>query len=453
MMKRFFFLAVLVAISFSYPVENVETMKAVIKMKSEIDSLERKTARFDSTLLMLEMKIAETEYRIARVDSLPVDTVNRLHRQFGLPAIEKRDFTIGVGATMVLQGTNNPNGVSKNKKRVADAAYSANVTFEKKFTSAESRAFLRCKARGGQGLDDDVQVYSHVNYAALGSAGIQVGEAWYEQSFFNGKIHGTIGLLDPSAYFDNNKVAHDETMQFLSQMFVINPIIELPRDASGLFYAPGVLAQFEFINWLDIAAGIFDANADWQRIGDHLFGMAQITFSPRIFASHGNYRIYGWYNQNPHLQWGDTSVTGVISYGFGLSVDQQIGEMLTLFFRYGTHDPETYDIAALSQGPFSTLLTNSWSIGAQIGGKLWNRDDDAFGIAVGLAPLSDKFKQVNQKKQAATETHFEFYYKIQCFNKMAISPDFQYIVNPFGKDGAYNADDIPIFGIRSEVDF
>ena len=449
MMKRFFFLAVLVAISFSYPVENVETMKAVIKIKSAIDSLERKTARFDSTLLMLEMKIAETEYRIARVDSLPVDTIDRLHRQFGLPAIEKRDFTIGVGATMVLQGTNNPNAVSKDKKRVADAAYSTSLTFEKKFTSAGSRAFLRCEAAGGRGLDDDVQVYSYVNYAARGSQGVQVAEAWYEQSFFKGKILGTIGLLD----FDDNNVANDETMQFLSQMFVINPIIELPINASGFYYTPGVLAQFEFIDWLAIAAGIFDANADWQRIGDNLFGMGQITFAPRIFASQGNYRLYGWYNQNPHLQWNDTSATGAISYGFGLSVDQQIGEMLTLFLRYGTHDPQSYDIAALSNGPFSTLLANSWSVGAQIGGRLWNRDNDALGIAAGQAPLSDKFKQSNKEKQAKTETHFEFYYKIQCFDKMAISPDFQYIMNPFGKDGAYNADDIPIFGIRSEVDF
>ena len=66
-----------------------------------------------------------------------------------------------------------------------------------------------------QRIDDDVQVYSYVNYATRGSQGVQVAEAWYEQSFFKGKILGTIGLLDPSVYFDDNKIAHDETMQFL----------------------------------------------------------------------------------------------------------------------------------------------------------------------------------------------------------------------------------------------
>jgi hypothetical protein len=457
MIKRGTLALALFIASPSYPAQpspNVETMKAIIKMQSKIDSLERKAASNDSTLLMLEMKLAEAEFMIARSDSLPADTIKRLHRQFGLPAIGKQDFTIGVGATMVLQGTSRPNAVSIAEKRVADAAYSANVTFEKKFAAAASRAFLRCEAAGGRGLDADVQVFSRVNFDAIGSEGVQVAEAWYEQSFLGGAILGTIGLLDPSIYFDDNKAAHDETVQFLSQMFVENPLIEYPHSTSRAFYAPGVIGRWKGVDWFSASVGIFDADRDWQRIGDNLFGIGQIAFAPCILGAQGNYRFYSWYNQNPHLRWNDSLGGQANSWGFGLSFDQKIGRMLTFFLRYGTRDPQTFDPSALTEeGPFSTIFENSWSTGAQVGGGLWLREGDALGIAIGQVPLSGKFKENFPRNQAKTETHIEAYYKIQCFDKMSISPDFQYIVNPFGGDGAYGAGDIAVFGIRSEVDF
>jgi hypothetical protein len=437
------------------PSPNVETMKAIIKMQSKIDSLERKTAYYDSTLLMLDMKLSEAEFLIAHNDSLPADTVKRLHRQFGVPAMGKQDFTIGVGATMVLQGTNKPNAVARGNKRVGDAAYSANVTFEKKFTAAASRAFLRCEAAGGRGLDDDVQVFSRVNFDALGPQGVQVAEAWYEQSFLNGGILGTIGLLDPSIYFDDNKAAHDETVQFLSQIFVENPLIEYPHSLSRAFYAPGIIGRFMgFGDRLTLSAGIFDADRDWQRIGDNLFGIGQLAVASNIAGARGNYRFYSWYNQNPHRRWDDSLGGRANSWGFGVSFDQRIGQALTLFLRYGTRDPQTYDPSALTDdGPYSTIFEHSWSAGAQVGGGLWLREHDALGIAVGQLPLSGKFKEMFPERQAKSETHMELYYKIQCFDKMSISPDLQYILNPFGGDGAYGAGDIPVVGIRSEVDF
>lgn len=457
MIKCGLFVTALFFASLSYsdqPAQNVETMKAIIKMRSKIDTLERKFAQYDSTLQMMEMKNAETDYLIAQLDSFPTDTVKRLHRQFGVPAIGKQDFTIGVGATMVLQGTNSPNAVAADKKRVGDASFSTNVTFEKKFISVGSRAFLRCQAAGGSGLDDDVRMFSRVNFNALGSEGVQVAEAWYEQSFLKGAFLGTIGLLDPSVYFDDNKAAHDETMQFLSQMFVVNPLIEYPSAASRAFYAPGVIGRLKGFDWLMLSAGIFDADRDWQRIGDNLFGIGQIAFAPCINGAQGNYRFYSWYNQNPHKRWSDSLSGGTISWGLGLSFDQRIGQALTLFLRYGTRDPETYDMAALSEnGPFSTIFENSWSTGVQLNGNIWLRDHDALGIAIGQVPLSEKFKQANPARLAKTETHFECYYKIQCFEKMSISPDFQYILNPFGGDGTFSSEDIPVFGIRSEVDF
>ncbi len=450
-------LAVFASLVSTSSAQNIETIKAVIRAQSKVDSLAQKFLRSDSTLLIHEARLAEDEYKIQQIekrDSPCMDTVDRLHRQYGVPAIGKEDFAIGIGATMVLQGTNNPNAVSRERKRVGDASYSANVTFEKKFDSASSRAFLRCEAAGGRGLDGDLRLLSKVNYDALGFQGLQVAEVWYEQSFAAGKILGTIGLLDPSAYFDGNAAANDETVQFLSHLFVTNPAIEYPVSPTVIFYAPGVLGQFALVKWLSITAGIFDANRDWMRIGDNLFGMGQVALAPSFFGAQGNYRFYAWYDQMPHRKWNDSATSGALSYGFGLSCDQRIGELLTLFFRYGTRDAQTYDSAALSiDGPAASILSNCWSAGFQIDGKLWMREHDALGIAAGQVPLSHEYKNAAAGKQAQTETHFELYYKIQCFSKMSISPDLQYILNPFGKDAPLNADNIAIFGVRSEVAF
>jgi uncharacterized coiled-coil protein SlyX len=428
--------------------QNVETMKTLIKLRSKTDSLEQKFNKQDSILQEMNDKLAETEKKAQQLDSALVEVTGQIHRQFGLPAMVDQGFTIGVGATMILQGTNAPNALSSGNKRIADASYSMDLTFLKKFPNVGSRVFLHCEAAAGNGLDEGLRLFSGVNFDAVGRQGVQVSEAWYEQTFIADKLTGVIGLMDPSLYFDCNLAANDETVQFLSQIFVINPTIEYPSFVSGGFYAPGLLLHADPFTGVHFTGAVFDANQDWERIGDNLFSIGELSISPKIAGFQGHYRFYGWFNRMPHPRWNNPLDTNENSHGFGISFDQQCADVLTLFVRFGWRDPHNYTLN-VSSAP----IAMSWSAGVQIGGKPWYRENDAAGIAVGQALQSRDYAAANPDLHAKAETHCEAYYRIQCFDKMSISPDIQYILDPFGGDAPLTAKNVPVFGIRSEVDF
>jgi hypothetical protein len=406
----------------------------------------------DSCIMQHNKSLAEQGKKMAVHDTTIAELATTLHRQFGAPAIAGQGFTIGVNAVMILQGTNNPNAVSSaaNAKNVGDASYAAEVTFKKDFDKINGKAFLRYEAGQGNGINQDLSVFCVANYSAFPGPGIWVAEAWYEQKLFSNKFDGTIGYLFPAAYFDNCSVANDQTTQFLNSIFVNNPTFEMP------VYVPGVVAKYAPIDKFEISGAMFDADGDWQRIGDNLFNVGQLSYSPLIFGSSGDYHAFIWYNRLPHRSWNDTTLTGENSYGFGISMNQHITDAVTAFGRFGWRSPEIYDPAVPT-----TLISQSWSIGLQVGGKAWHRDDDAAGIGFGQAIPSDKYKGAMALANAAPESHFEVYYRLKCFEHMGISPDFQYIMSPFGKDpnpfghgtDGGNTANIAVVGIRSMVDF
>ena len=85
----------------------------------------------------------------------------------------------------------------------------------------------------------------------------------------------------------------------------------------------------------------------------------------------------------------------------------------------------------------------------QFEGSPWGRESDVLGVAVGQVIPSDDYKQSNANLQAKTEGHVEAYYKIQVNDNLSISPDFQYIWNPYGKDVSENSSDIFCSGYES----
>ena len=96
---------------------NFETMKELIKLQFKTDSLEKKVLKQDSTLIEQADILAEQRIKALKHDSDLVDIIGVLHRQYGIPALTDEGFTMGVGATMVLQGTNVPNaGIVREKK-------------------------------------------------------------------------------------------------------------------------------------------------------------------------------------------------------------------------------------------------------------------------------------------------------------------------------------------------
>lgn len=427
----------------------------VRQLQKRIEVLEKKVADQDkyiatqnTTTQAQQQKIAEYETKLSQFEE-------NLHRVPGAPIQLMEGLELGAGGTMIVQGTNNVNyngdGHTLKESRT-DGSYSADITLGKEFKEVGGRAFLHLEAGQGAGLENNLTLYSNVNRdAGDSSAHVDVTEFWYEQGLFKGKAALTFGKLDPTAYFDQNEAANDETTQFLGRIFRNSPTLEFPDNTAGirLAYLP--------VEWLELGYGLFDGNSDWEKIGDNLFDIGQVHLKTNLFDLPGNYRFYGWNNNVNHTKWLDTGKTKAAAYGFGLSFDQKVTDIVTLFTRYGWQNPKVYNPNIRATGDNNYSLEQSWSAGLQVEGKPWGREKDVLAFAAGQIFPSDDYKKAGSSTVASpnakAEGHLEAYYRIFVNDHLSISPDFQYIWNPFGKDVADDTSGIFVGGMRAQVDF
>lgn len=349
---------------------------------------------------------------------------------------------ISAGATFVVQGTINANATGSEGEDVTDGSYSADIELEKSIGDFGA-AFLHLEAGQGDGVmsPDELDLFSGVNKDATGDdADLGIAELWYEHSFLDEKIVLTTGKLDATCYFDTNELANDECTQFLSDMFKNSPVIEFPDDnAGGIRLAIDPSEWLEFGEWIEFGVGIFDANADWENIADNIFAIGEITLKPKLFDREGAYRFYGWFNDNDHTEYLDTTKTEEEGYGFGVSFDQELTDIIAAFFRFGWRNEEVCD------------CDMSWSIGCQVAGQQWGRTGDTFGLAIGQVMPGDDYADAGNPDH--DEGHFEAYYNVYINDHLSISPDLQIIWNPKGDGTAGRDDTITVLGLRAQLDF
>jgi uncharacterized coiled-coil protein SlyX len=433
----------------SYADDN-DIRETLRKMQARIEALEKKVAAQDSYIAKQHAESSTQQSKITEYESKFSRFEEKLKQVPGEPMQLMEGLEIGAGGTMIVQGANNVNyngdGHTLKESR-ADGSYSADITLGKEFKEVGGKAFLHLEAGQGAGLEDNLVLYSNVNRDAGDSeAKVEVTELWYEQGLFKDKAALTFGKFDPTAYFDQNEVANDETTQFLGRIFRNSPAVEFPDNTAGvrLAYLP--------IEWLELGYGVFDGNSDWEKIGDNLFNIGQAHFKTNFFDLSGNYRFYGWNNNVYHTNWLDTEKQKENSYGFGLSFDQKVTDIVTLFTRYGWQDPEVYNPDIMATGDLNYSLEQSWSAGFQVEGKPWGREKDVLAFAVGQVIPSDDYKNY-YGYLAKPEGHIETYYRRHVNDHLSISPDFQYIWNSFGKDVVDDTSGIFIGGMRAQVDF
>jgi len=425
----------------------------ISQLKERIQALEKKASDQDKYIAMQDSKVQAQQQTISGYEAKFSQFEEKLKRVPGAPMQLMEGLELGAGATFIVQGTNNVNydgdGQTLKKDRT-DGSYSADITLAKEFKEVNGRAFLHLEAGQGKGLEDNLVLYSNVNRDAGDSeARIEVTELWYEQNLFKDKAAITFGKLDPTAYFDQSEVANDETTQFLGRIFRNSPTVEFPDNNVGIrvAYLP--------VEWLELGYGMFNAKSGWEKIGDNLFNIGQAHFKTNFFNLPGNYRFYGWANNANHAKWSqylDDEKTKGLAYGFGLSFDQKANDIVTLFLRYGWQNPKVYNPELTATNGFDYSLEQSWSAGFQVEGKPWGREKDMFAFAVGQVMPSDDYKKA-KGLSARTEGHLETYYRIHVNDHLSISPDFQYIWNPFGKDVAGDTNGIFVGGMRAQVDF
>ncbi len=294
-----------------------------------------------------------------------------------------------------------------------------------------------------------------------------LAQAWYQLDVPLAGAHAApprhlefnFGKLDPFVFFDQNAVADDETTRFLNNAFVHNPLLDSGGaagvDAYG--FAPGMRLAYHADRaegeWWRASVAAFGADdgASFDTSFSRPFLIAQLEAARRFGDLPGNYRLYAWTNGRATPYANPADPGSERQSGWGLSVDQQLAPALTLFARYGG--------ATGGRARFDRAVT----AGAEIAGTAWGRENDRLGFAAGWLRASRAFEAAAPVLDAdgldgpdfgyapnGAERLAELYYAWHVNDRLALTPDLQWIARP-GADGT--AEDVTVVGLRATMGF
>ncbi len=281
------------------------------------------------------------------------------------------------------------------------------------------------------------------------------------------------GKLAASDDFDLNRYANNNRTQFFNYDFLFNTAWDYAADTRG--YSYGLLVALYQPRWR-LAFGVYmepnTANGsvfdytDFDELGYNL----ELAWKPNDagtvvrFLSYLNKARMGDYDDALALgrQTGttpslfDVEKPGGTKYGFGLNFEQPLadGGETGLFGRIGWNDGSHETWAY-------TECDRHVSLGAQLSGIHWGREEDRVGIAYAVDGLSNAHKDYLEAGgigmllgdgalNYGLEQVLEIYYRIQVCRLVQISPDFQFIQNP-----GYNRDRGPaeVYGLRLHISY
>jgi len=358
------------------------------------------------------------------------------------------------------------------------------------------QAYLDIEMFRGKGISDGLGLGGYVNGDVIRAGPAKLGQNPYLARFYlryviplseertdpaapamgqlpsfepTSRIEIKFGRLALTDDMDLNRYANNQRTQFFNYAFLYNTAWDYASDTRG--YSQGITVSLVKPSWR-LTFGSYQVpttsngmNLDWEVYkarGDNL----ELTLKPNRFGT--VIRLLTYYNQGRMGKYQDaidigrenSTIPDVIAlnnepghkkYGFGINLEQPLandGET-GLFARVGWSDGHT---SAWSY----TEVDRHFSIGAQVSGVNWKRDEDRFGVAYsvqGLSKIHQKYLESggigmllgDGNLNYGLERIFEIYYRIQLGRYVQISPDFQYIWNP-----GYNRDRGPVqvYGLR-----
>jgi hypothetical protein len=233
-------------------------------------------------------------------------------------------------------------------------------------------------------------------------------EAWYKHKFILSKDVSfgiTGGIIDSTRYIDDNNFANCEVTQFMNSIFVNKKTGNFPS------YDLGGVAELDISNFS--ARGLIMSLKN-EEDREYNFYALQLGYRIDTSLGEGNYRIYGFTTNDKFLNWDGTGEESL--QGFGISVDQKLGEIFGIFARAGWQDNRAvidHDAA--------------YSGGLNINGKLWGRKDDEIGLGYAYLNGADKAEIDNTN---AIEAYIKF--KISDFSDITF--DAQYVNDNMKQD-------------------
>jgi high affinity Mn2+ porin len=270
----------------------------------------------------------------------------------------------------------------------------------------------------------------------------------------------TVGRFGVPDVFDINKYAHDPRNDFLNWSLVDAGTFDYAADAWGFTY--GASVEWYQGNWA-LRTGLFDLSIVPNSTElDHKFDQFQFVYElehrHELWGQPGKVTVGGFLsrgrmgNFNDALvlaqQTGNTPNTADVRRyasrpGVNLNLEQQIVPDVGVFSRAGWADGRVE--------PFEfTDIDRTASAGLSLGGKLWGRPDDTFGLAGVINSISSEhIAYLNagglgilvgdgQLPHPGLEQIVEAYYKLPV-GSWQVTGDYQFIANP-----GYNRDRGPV---------
>jgi len=376
-----------------------------------------------------------------------------------LPIFKAFGIKISGGLTGIFQGSlNNPKEFGGDGAAVE---FSADLSLDGSIGDKGSFR-LRFDFEHGSGLTDFPPVFTSPDENTTGpNNDVEtfiprdvVNEAWYTHSLFGDLIEITLGKIDLTGYFDQNKYANKETFQYIAQTFNNNNAIDWGGSVN--FFGIGAVLTAHPTKALSITLGWFQGNGNYKSLFEHPFLMGQLSLTTHWAGREGNYRLYGWGRLTPHCR-GKSDPTVFLdcslidssdqiriegrNVGVGASLDQQLSDFVGFWARMGFQDP---DVSQFSSAFSAGLVTSGSPIG---------RPNDAIGIAYGIAIPSGDYKEATGFSEI--EHYIEIYYKFVVTGDGSttgfhLTPDFQLVANP-GGDGSVHPVIVP--GLRAQFHF
>jgi len=253
-------------------------------------------------------------------------------------------------------------------------------------------------------------------------------EAWYRHTFAFSETTSlavTGGIIDSTAFIDDNAFANDEKTQFMNQIFVNHKNVNIPSYDLGAalelnvssFSIRGVAMNTKFENGED-------------SFKNYNYYALQVGYALETALGKGNYRIFGFTTSKSFTDWDETGEENL--QGVGISVDQELSSIIGVFARLSWQD----DAAVIDH-------QDIYSGGININGKLWGRENDEIGIGYAYLTGADD-------SDIDSTDAFETYARVNVSKFSDVTVDVQYM-----NDNLKHEDNRKgfIYGVRANAYF
>jgi high affinity Mn2+ porin len=301
---------------------------------------------------------------------------------------------------------------------------------------------------------------------------IEAGANQFARTHTANRLVLTVGKFSVADIFDTNQYAHDPRADFLNWAVIDTATFDYAADAWG--YTVGAAVEWYQGDWT-LRGGVFDLsdvpNSPHLEPGLHEFQLVGEIERRYQLADHpGRVLVTGFLSRADiallddalaHAQetGGPIDLAAVRQYrsrsGIGFSLQQELAEGFGAFAHAGTADGQTevYEF---------TDVDRAFAAGLSLSGTRWRRALDTVGVAAIINNISATRQRFlaagglgilvgdGQLPHPGQEKIVETYYKSALLERINVTLDYQYVVNP-----AYNRDRGPasVWAIRIHMEF